>query len=221
MATYNSPTQTRSRRRRDALLRAALELIAEGGLRAVTHRAVARRAGLPPATTTYFFPTIQDLIHEALKLHVAERVETLVELSRQLAEQGATPGGLARGFAGFLVRRSPQAAIAQFELYLEGGRQPELLRASVVEALDAFEKMAHELMDTLGVSDAAAASEAIVAVVDGFLIHRVARPRPPEVEAAALYHAIEAVVVAYAMEPGERQRRLQGLADRQAHRASQ
>ena len=50
---------------------ATIELFAEGGSRMVTHRAVARRAGLPPATTTYYFASIEDLLREALAAHIA------------------------------------------------------------------------------------------------------------------------------------------------------
>src|SRR5688572_23024346 len=50
MATRAQLAQGRSRQRREELLAAAIELFAEGGSRAATHRAVARPAGLPPAT---------------------------------------------------------------------------------------------------------------------------------------------------------------------------
>ena len=55
MVTSAAPSQRRSRARREALLRAAVALLAEGGVRAVTHRAVADRAGVPLAATTYYF----------------------------------------------------------------------------------------------------------------------------------------------------------------------
>src|SRR5580698_3447170 len=89
MVTGLQPTQERSRVRREALLRAALELISEGGTRAVTHRAVSARAGLPPASTTYYFESIQQLTQEALRLHVAERVAELQALSDVAASGGS------------------------------------------------------------------------------------------------------------------------------------
>ncbi|MFI5426371.1 TetR/AcrR family transcriptional regulator [Aeromicrobium sp. UC242_57] len=58
-------SQERSRARREALLDAAIDLFAEGGSRAITHRAVAARAGLPSATTTYYFESIDELIRAA------------------------------------------------------------------------------------------------------------------------------------------------------------
>src|SRR5919206_4254624 len=75
------PRQDRSRRRREALLRATIELLGETGVKSVTHRAVAERAGVPLASTTYYFRSVHELIEEALKLHVAERVAELEGLA--------------------------------------------------------------------------------------------------------------------------------------------
>ena len=54
-------------RRRYALVSAAAALLCEGGFDAVRHRAVARRAGLPLAATTYYFSSLDDLIVEAVE----------------------------------------------------------------------------------------------------------------------------------------------------------
>ena len=54
--------------RREAILRATLALIGERGPDAVTHRAVAERAGVPLASTTYWFESKEDLLQETLLL---------------------------------------------------------------------------------------------------------------------------------------------------------
>lgn len=54
-------------RRRQALVEAAAELLSEGGLEAVRHRAVAERAGLPLASTTYYFTSLDDLVAAAVE----------------------------------------------------------------------------------------------------------------------------------------------------------
>src|SRR4051812_23481014 len=54
-------------RRRAALVEAAAELLVEGGFEAVRHRAVAERAGLPLASTTYYFDSLDDLIAAAVE----------------------------------------------------------------------------------------------------------------------------------------------------------
>ena len=59
------PTE-RGDRRREQLVEAAADLLAEEGFAAVTHRAVARRAALPPASTTYYFASREEVVAEAL-----------------------------------------------------------------------------------------------------------------------------------------------------------
>lgn len=66
--------------------RAAAELITESGVAALTHRAVAARAGVAVGTTTRYFSTIDDLRRHALE-HLAAQVESdLDELARELTE---------------------------------------------------------------------------------------------------------------------------------------
>jgi DNA-binding transcriptional regulator YbjK len=74
-------------RRRYALVSAAAELLCEGGFEAVRHRAVARRAGLPLASTTYYFSSLDDLIASAVAhvgmLEVAQLRAHVATLSRR------------------------------------------------------------------------------------------------------------------------------------------
>lgn len=74
-------------RRRYALVSAAAELLAEGGFEAVRHRAVAQRAGLPLASTTYYFSSLDDLITRAVEhigmIEVAQLRARVNSLSRR------------------------------------------------------------------------------------------------------------------------------------------
>jgi DNA-binding transcriptional regulator YbjK len=64
--TDSSPTpQTKGEKTRGRILDATLELIAEHGLRNVTHRAVAKQADVQLSLTTYYFKDIQELIQQA------------------------------------------------------------------------------------------------------------------------------------------------------------
>lgn len=70
-----APGRTRDPERRIREIgRAAADLIAEGGVEALTHRAVATRAGVAVGTTTRYFATIDDLRRHALEF-LAERVD--------------------------------------------------------------------------------------------------------------------------------------------------
>ena len=55
-------SQERSRQRRDQLVQAAARLFAEGGTKAITHRAVSEAAGVPLATVSYYFASIDQLV---------------------------------------------------------------------------------------------------------------------------------------------------------------
>ena len=74
-------------RRKYALVSAAAELLCEGGFDAVRHRAVARRAGLPLAATTYYFSSLDDLIVKAVEhvgaLEAQQLRERVAGLSRR------------------------------------------------------------------------------------------------------------------------------------------
>jgi DNA-binding transcriptional regulator YbjK len=204
MRDAQTPRQDRSRRRRDLLLRATIELLGELGAKSVTHRAVALRAGLPLASTTYYFESVEQLVEEALKVHVAERVAELQALALTLAAPGANAQDVARRLADALVERPAPILVAQYQMYLEAARNPAL-RPAVAEALAAFEHLAAVMLGALGARDPEEAAGAFVALLDGFALHRVARPRPPDQEAAALFGAMRALFLEQVMDADERE----------------
>ena len=81
------PPRPRGAARRAALLDATLAIVGERGADAVTHRAVAQRADLPLASTTYWFDSKEQLLTEALR-HAADT--NTIEL-REGRRQGARP----------------------------------------------------------------------------------------------------------------------------------
>ena len=71
--TVTAPAAAHKRRSkgeqtRNSILEAALRVIAELGLRSVTHRAVAAEAGVQLSLTTYYFKDIDELIEQAFTL---------------------------------------------------------------------------------------------------------------------------------------------------------
>ncbi|MEW6473584.1 MAG: TetR family transcriptional regulator [Actinomycetota bacterium] len=206
MGNAQSPRQDRSRRRREALLRAAIELLGETGAKSVTHRAVAERAGLPLASTTYYFRSVHELVEEALQLHVAERVAELQgRAALALEAGGASPADIAQRLAEVLVAAPTPILVAQYQMYLEAGRNPAL-QPAVADALAAFEGLAAGVLGALGARDPHGAAEAFVALLDGFALHRLARPRDPDREAAALFAAMRALFLEQVMDADSRDR---------------
>lgn len=74
-------------RRRQALVAAAAQLLAEGGFDAIRHRAVAEQAGLPLASTTYYFSSLDELVRAAVE-HEAR--QELTDGRNRLDELGST-----------------------------------------------------------------------------------------------------------------------------------
>src|SRR4051794_41347113 len=90
MAADGVARYARGAQRRSALIEAAAGLLLEEGLAAISHRAVAARAGLPLASTTYYFASADDLRDEGLR-HPAEA------WSRRADTVGAGPPGRIEG----------------------------------------------------------------------------------------------------------------------------
>src|ERR1700754_5144638 len=91
--------RARGERRRRELLEAALVVIDERGVQATPHRAVAEAAGVPLATTTYYFESLDHLLEEALLLFVSEEATRLRALAEQLRVTTAAPFAIAERFA--------------------------------------------------------------------------------------------------------------------------
>ncbi|BCO34147.1 TetR family transcriptional regulator [Mycobacterium heckeshornense] len=87
MTGVTAAVTPKGERRRYALVTAAAELLCEGGFEAVRHRAVAHRAGLPLASTTYYFSSLDELIASAVEhigmLEVAQLRARVAALSRR------------------------------------------------------------------------------------------------------------------------------------------
>ena len=59
------------------ILEAALDVIAEKGLHGATHRDIAKKAEISLASTTYYFDGLDDLLTQALDLHIASGASEL------------------------------------------------------------------------------------------------------------------------------------------------
>lgn len=73
--------------RRDAMIAAALELIAEGGIAAATVRAIAERAGITPGLIRHYFKAKEDLTRAAYRT-LMERMTAASELVLDTAPSG-------------------------------------------------------------------------------------------------------------------------------------
>jgi len=179
-----------------------VELLAEGGIEAVTHRTVAARAGLPPSTIGYFFASIYDLAAEALRVYTARSIEEFVDLAdasarRQAGRVDALIDAVAHHQA------DPRLALAQVSIYLEAARSRQL-REPVAEAVEAYRQLTEQLLRMVGVPRAERASAAFQALLDGFMLHRLAKPDDPP-SPDVVVDAMESLLVGFLLDENQRQ----------------
>jgi DNA-binding transcriptional regulator YbjK len=77
--------RAKSEHRRRLILEATLRLVAKEGIRGVKHRSVAKEAGVPLASTTYYFKDIDELISDAFMLFAENSQKNLESFYGQLA----------------------------------------------------------------------------------------------------------------------------------------
>ncbi|GCB01488.1 TetR family transcriptional regulator [Mycolicibacterium sp. NCC-Tsukiji] len=159
-------------RRRYALVSAAAELLCEGGFDAVRHRAVAQRAGLPLASTTYYFSSLDDLIEKAVE-HVGESESQQLRmrvsaLSRRRRGADATADLLVDLLVGDGNRASDQL-ISRYERYIACARQPGL-RDVQRRILKQRSEAVVEVVERSGRSVRAELLTALVCAVDGAVV---------------------------------------------------
>ncbi len=114
--------------RKRQIVTAAVRAIAQVGADNVTHRQIAALANVPLGSTTYYFPTLDDLVATALR--------ESVELSRAELEAWADDLVVSRDLPGTFVDLATryladrEQAVLEYELCLAAARKPELRPAA-------------------------------------------------------------------------------------------
>lgn len=164
------------RARRAALLDAAVLVIAEQGVAGATHRSIAARAGMPTSTTSYFFSSLDDLIAAALHM-VGDRIVARVDaVTAQVAGAELGPRESIDRFVDAVMSEPEPDTVAQFEIYLECARRPQL-QETAHQIMASIERGAEASLRALGIARAEERAPMVVALLDGLALHRHARPR--------------------------------------------
>lgn len=177
--------KARGDKRRGEIIDATLRVIEREGVAGVTHRTVAREAGVPTTSTTYHFDSLDDLLIATL-ISCAREMATEVYwmIDRARAREGlrrsaghSTSGpGAAEEVAGLLAdalgpRRG--RTMAEYELYLLAARRPAL-RPAARRWLDVLTSMVRH--------DDEVAFRVFLAGIDGLLIQGLIDDEPPSAE---------------------------------------
>jgi DNA-binding transcriptional regulator YbjK len=189
MAANQPAHYRRGAQRRNILIDAAAEVLLEHGLAALSHRAVAAHAGLPLASTTYYFSSADELRDEALKYLAAqwsERARELVDALPSRVDRAAA----ARAVVGLIAADAPPPRILLiYERYLEAGRH-ERLRPFVVQWNAQLKQLVHEVLLRAALPAGEETASLVLAVADGAAITALAEGRPADV---AVHTAIDQV----------------------------
>ena len=156
-------------RRRYALVSAAADLLCEGGFDAVRHR-----AGLPLASTTYYYSSLDDLITNAVEYAGARETEQLRDRVAALSRRRRGAESTAEVLVDLLVGDAPETRVSEqlisrYERYIACARQPRLRdiqRRILRQRTDAVV----EVVERSGRSVRAELLTALVCAVDGAVV---------------------------------------------------
>jgi AcrR family transcriptional regulator len=158
--------------RRDDIAQAAMELVADGGSHALTHRRIDRRLGLPEGTTSNYARTRRDLV-----LMVVQRIADLAQLR---PPDAPLPHTVAEAVEQFTVAFDDVVARgvdtrARMALSVDCLHDPELhallttrspVRATVLD-------QARRLLDALAVPDSEQRAVDLIGIMNGLLYDRL------------------------------------------------
>lgn len=114
--------------RRQQIITAAVRAIADVGVGNVTHRQIAALAGVPLGSTTYYFPTLDDLVAAALREAVEFARAGLEAWADELLVSRDLPGTFVDLASRYLADR--EQALLEYEMCLAAARTPELRPAA-------------------------------------------------------------------------------------------
>ncbi|MPY77921.1 MAG: TetR family transcriptional regulator [Actinophytocola sp.] len=188
MTTASTP---KGERRRAALVEAGSQLLVEGGFDAVRHRAVAERAGLPLASTTYYFSSLDDLVTAVVEHQGRQELE---RGRRQLDELATRHRGIDTVVELVLdmllgSKRADTAAdaesvLSRYERLVATGRRP-YLRPLMSTLGSELRALLGEIMSRSGMPVSDVELERLIALVDGAVVNALIEISPDPRSAAA------------------------------------
>ncbi|MFE4834675.1 TetR/AcrR family transcriptional regulator [Arthrobacter sp. NPDC056691] len=164
---------------RDALLAAVIDVVAEKGLRGVTYRSVAARAGVNHTLITHHFGSIEGLLAATLEWAV----------QRSIDETGlARVADFDEKFADALlasVSSEPELQLFQFEMLLEARRKPEL-KALLDRLYDNYISTVETALRERSLDTDDELSRAVFAALDGLMLQFLTFGNPAKIRSAVV-----------------------------------
>lgn len=165
--------------RRERIADAGIEIVAERGARALSHRAVDAQAGLPAGSTSYYARTRRELLRLVVDriAQLAGRGVAGVDIPEALDREAAL--GIVEELIGrFAAERSQAARLALLsELRGDPELRGRLGQAAPVRA--AMRQAAEGLLRALGAQAPSERARDLLVLVDALVLYRVADVEPP------------------------------------------
>ena len=175
----------RGERRRQTLVKVAAELVIERGIAAVNHRAVADRAGLPLAATTYYFASLAELVEAAVAVAADRWLRGAQDVVADLPSVLEDPDVVARAVVAVVAGISGDSASSEagdlavlYDRYLEAGRL-EHLRPAVSAYNERLDGLLGEVLSRAGLRPGRDTARALLALVDGAVLRALAEGDDP------------------------------------------
>lgn len=161
--------------RRTFLADAALDVLADDGIRGLTHRAVDRRAAMPPGTTSAYFRTRAALL-TGLVTRLVERDQAELQTTAEQLPPLRTAEELVDGMT-LLVRQrltgeGRRRSLARYACAVESVRAPEL-REILVPRENAGREAVRLFLAERGVPDVEHRTHTLLTCIDGLVFDRL------------------------------------------------
>lgn len=166
--------------RRDAVLDAALTVMARDGIRAVTHRAVATEMGASVRAATYHFASIDALIEAAFARYVERALARFGEVRDALPERldvDVAADALTMVVLGDLVG-DREGLVVEYTLVAEMARRPGL-ESAYAAWQRSLEQMLYAVAVSAGIAEPERAARLVLATLRGIELDALAHPSRP------------------------------------------
>lgn len=160
--------------RRQQLTDAAISILAQAGMRGLTHRAVDEIAGVPTGSCSYYFRTRRALLQAAVeRLAELDSLEHAERLALTAPTDIAQIADRAAGLIEQWITAGRERMLARYELSLEATRRPEL-RAVLVTVGKRHQDLAVNMLIAAGAPHPAVQASVFVALLDGLVFGHLA-----------------------------------------------
>ncbi|MFD8024579.1 TetR/AcrR family transcriptional regulator [Streptomyces lavendulae] len=161
--------------RRTLLADTALDVLADEGIRGLTHRAVDRRAAMPSGTTSAYFRTraalLTALVTRLVELDQAE-LHTMTEDLPPLRTVEELVDGMALLARQRLTGEGRRRSLARYACTVESVRDPEL-REILVPRENAGRGAVRLFLAERGVADVETRTHTLLTCIDGLILDRL------------------------------------------------